>query len=124
MADKFAFTMQLFLLGFSVVMIVLFLLYLLIALTNRLWSRLIKKDELLASPAAVPAEGLSGPSPQLVAAITAAVNRYRAATSEQGPVRIRVTPAKAGSSPGSLWTAAGRIAQLENSNFWESLRRK
>ena len=43
MADKFAFTMQLFLLGFSVVMIVLFLLYLLIALTNRLWSRLIKR---------------------------------------------------------------------------------
>ena len=124
MADKFAFTMQLFLLGFSVVMIVLFLLYLLIALTNRLWSRLLKKDELLPSPAAVPVEGLSGPSPQLVAAITAAVNRYRTATSEQGPVRIQVTPAGVGSSPDSLWTAAGRIAQLENSNFWKCLRRK
>lgn len=121
MAEKFAFTMQLFLLGFSVVMIVLFLLYLLIALTNRLWSHLPKRDEPKGSPARIVEKSPAGFSPQLMAAITAAVNHYRDATSEQGPVRIRVTTTPAGSSP---WRAAGRIAQLENSSWWESLRRK
>jgi len=74
MADKFAFTMQVFFLGFSVVMLVLFLLYGLISLFNRLRSPLLGKAGPEEPPLPDDWELLP---PELIAAITAAVHHYR-----------------------------------------------
>lgn len=116
MADKFAFTMQVFFLGFSVVMLVLFLLYGLISLFNRLRSPLLGKAGPEEPPLPDDWELLP---PELIAAITAAVHHYRAdASGPGGPVRIQVE------LPQSLWAVAGRRALLENSSELERLRRK
>lgn len=119
MAEKLTFALQIFFLGFTVVMVVLFLLYGLIALTNRLRGRLVvPSQEQPQEP--LPAEPDSLP-PAVAAAITAAISRYRESSSHsQGPVRIRIIPPETGSSS---WAAAGRRALLENSTFWERLRR-
>lgn len=121
MTEKITFTMQIFALGFSVVMVVLFLLYALIALVNRLGSRLHKKIE---QKETLPPEEISsdGLSPQLAAAITAAINRYRSVSPpEQGAVRDERGPAEV---TGSRWAAAGREALLENSILWGKIRGK
>lgn len=118
MADKLTFAMQVFFLGFSVVMVVLFFLYGLISFTNWLRDRLSEKAE-PEDPMAAEGDRLS---PQLVAAVTAVVNHYRVTSSDyKGPVRIRVSLAEV---KGSRWAAAGRRALLENSSALERLRRK
>lgn len=118
MADKIIFTMQVFLLGISVVMLVLFSLYGLITLFNWLRSRLLEKEG--------PAEPLTAEwdrlPPQLVAAVTAALNHYRtAASGYSGPVRVQVDLQQA---KGSRWAAAGRRALLVNSSELGNIRRK
>lgn len=121
MTEKITFTMQIFALGFSVVMVVLFLLYALLALVNGLWSRPPKKIE---RKEPLPPEEISndGYSLQLAAAITAAINRYRSVSSpEQGAVRDGRGPAEV---KGSRWAAAGREALLENSILWVKIRGK
>lgn len=119
MTEKITFTMQIFALGFSVVMVVLFLLYALIALANRLWSRLPKKIE-QEEPSPNLEASSNGFSPQLAAAITAAVSRYRSAPPPgQGSVCLRTGFTKAEDSG---WAAAGRRALLENSILWGKLR--
>ncbi|NMD41718.1 MAG: hypothetical protein GYA86_00220 [Firmicutes bacterium] len=120
MAEKLIFSLQIFFLGFSVVLVVLFLLYGLIELTNRLRETVFSAKQVLP-PEPLPAEP-AGLPPALAAAIAAAVSSYRESSSPSpGPVRLRVImpPAK-----GSPWAAAGRRALLENSNLLERLRRK
>lgn len=117
MADKFVFSMQIFLLGFSVVMIVLFLLYGLIDLSNRL--RISRPEK--TQPKGPPTENNDRLTPQLAAAIAAAVNHHRTASAGTGPVRRRLSLAEV---KVSRWAAAGRGALLENSSALERLRRK
>jgi Na+-transporting methylmalonyl-CoA/oxaloacetate decarboxylase gamma subunit len=120
MAEKLIFSLQIFFLGFSVVLVVLFLLYGLIELANRL------RETVFGAKQVLPPEPLSaepaGLPPALAAAIAAAISSYRESSSPGSrPVRFRVSmpPAK-----GSPWAAAGRRALLENSNLLERLRRK
>ncbi len=128
MAEKFIFSMQVFFLGFSVVMVVLFALYGLTVLFNRFSSRFLKKEE-QGGGREVPDEGLS---PQLAAAIAAAVNCHRTAHSTEergtcldsghaGSVRIQVNLPEIRSS---RWLAAGRKDLLENSRQLEFSRGK
>ncbi len=119
MPEKLTFTLQVFFLGFSVVLVVLFFLYALIELTNRLREGLTAPPpERTPPPSSAEPDRLP---PAVAAAITAAVNCYRENASEsRGPVRIRIIPPQSG---GSSWVVAGRRALLENSTLWERLRR-
>lgn len=118
MAEKLTFTLQVFSLGFSVVMVVLFTLYGLIAVFNRLSGRLMENDERADT---LPSETGALP-PQLAAAAAAAVNYHLKTTSGRAaPSRIKIHLSP-GDSAG--WTTAGRRALLENNLQLELLRRK
>jgi Na+-transporting methylmalonyl-CoA/oxaloacetate decarboxylase gamma subunit len=98
MAAKLTFTLQVFFLGFSVVMIVLFALYGLIVLYNEVSSRLINKKK---QEIPLPAEDKGIPL-ELAAAITAAVSHHLCQSSPES-IKISISQVEV---PG--WTAAGR----------------
>ncbi len=118
MADKFLFSMKVFTLGFSVVMIVLFALYALTNLFNRLTSPAVNKQE----ESAPRQSAGGGPSPQLAAAIAAAINYHRNACFES--IAPPVRPIKLPEVEGSRWQAAGREELAGKSNMVDLLRRK
>lgn len=121
--EKFEVTLQVLLLGFSVVMFTLFVLYLLISLFNRLLSR----------PGKAAVAGRSGPGqmfapvaetrlqPGVVAAITAAVYGYISEKSSS-PAVIRIAVERPPST--GRWASAGRKRLLENRLELDRLRRK
>lgn len=119
MAEKLTFAMQIFFLGLSVVMIVLFVLYGFITFTNRLWGRLAAEDR-PDEPA--PREEGEGLPPRLAAAIAAAISHHRAASPDpEPPRRLRIRLEEAG---GSRWAASGRSALLQNSGAPARSRRR
>ena len=120
MAEKLGFSMQVFFLGFSVVLVVLFTLYGLTDLFNRISAHLAKKEK--PDPAPARADSDEVLSPQITAAIAAAIKCHRSAEpGPAGPFRIRVDPPDI---QGSRWAAEGRKALLNNSLQLDLSRRK
>lgn len=122
MTEKIIFILQISALGLFVVMVVLCLLYVLILLINTLWNRLSAKRAHRKPLPPVETDTGDTLSPQLLAAITAAVNCYRSLSEpEQRPFRIKEVQVE---GQNSHWAAAGRRALLENSILWENIRGK
>lgn len=118
MAEKLLFSLKVFTLGFSVVMIVLFTLYGLTALFNRFTLRVSKKEEKKNSRQH-PDEG---PSQQMAAAIAAALNYHQAVRFEHTHLLVREIQLPA--DGGSRWQAAGREELARKSTQVDLLRRK
>ncbi len=128
MFEKLIFCLQIFFLGFGVVMAVLFVLYGLILLYNR-FSAPNEKKETQPPPGGTGEKHLS---PQLKAAIAAALSCYT------GTVELKDGGAAFGAGgrgastaqhsrpeiEGSQWAAAGRRDLLESSTHLEFSRRK
>ncbi len=130
MADKFIFSLEIFFLGFSVVMVVLFSLYGLINLFNSFSARPLKKEKKEEEPLMgeahgeepLMAEAQEELSPQVAAAIAAALNYHRSsAPCPAAPMRIRVDLE---GLRGSHWTLEGRKALQENRLQLDISRRK
>ncbi len=120
MAEKLIFSMQVFFLGISVVMVVLFALYGLTDLFNRISAHLAKKEKPVPDPD--PADSSEGLSPQVAAAIAAAINFHRSA--EPGHAGVFCIPVDLPDLQGSRWAAEGRKALLDNSLQLDLSRRK
>lgn len=117
MAEKLFFSLKVFTLGFSVVMIVLFALYGLTAFFNRLTLPVSKKKE---GPSRQGADGV--PSQQMAAAIAAVLNYHQAALLDSTPhsaQEIQPPPVR-----GTRWQAAGREELTRKSTRVDLLRRK
>ena len=121
------FALQVLLLGFSVVVFTLFLLYGVVSLFNRIFYRI--KGIQPATDAAEQgktavrtAPGLAI-SPQAVAAVTAAVCRYMQ-TDASHPAKITIYGGGRKTGAAKSWAAAGRKALHKSSLEIERLRRR
>jgi hypothetical protein len=125
--EKFEYAFQILLLGFSVVMFTLFLLYGVISLFNRIFYHPVQKQ--LPGHAADPLHSLeidprsSGLSPRVSAAVTAAVFHY---LQLQGtaPSRAAIHVQARKPADRDSWAAAGRKILLERRLEHDRLRRK
>ncbi len=124
--DRLIYALQVTLIGFSVVMAILFLLYLVFELFNRIFHRPAKAEgpgpsapSRDAKPAVLSSS--AGLSPRIVAAITAAVAGYMQAEG-LSPGKITVTLPPRPTGTGSSWVAMGRKRLLEGSLELERLR--
>lgn len=124
--DKLEYALQILLLGFSVVMFTLFLLYGIISLFNRIFDRPAEKQakqgvhpqrfhEINRTSSDLP--------PRVAAAVTAAVFHY---LQLQGtaPSQAAISVQALQPSPQKCWAAAGRKNLLEKRLEHEQLRRK
>jgi Na+-transporting methylmalonyl-CoA/oxaloacetate decarboxylase gamma subunit len=121
--DNTALAFLVLIVGFLVVMLILFLLYLLLVLFSRLFYH-----QSVESPASIEIERgkpeltPSFLSPQLKAAITAAVYQYLSEPLQGSRIAITIHQDQLLSRSG--WAAAGRKALLESRWELELLRRK
>jgi len=126
MSQNIAFGVQIGVIGFSVVMVALFSLYLILLLFNKVFSY---KEREKVAPAAVAgmeiepaAEGLSS---ETVAVVTAAIAAYTEAS--RGFQIKRIFPAgskKRTGSKGSNWVLLGRRNQVNSAEQLALLRRE
>lgn len=117
MVEKLIFSLQIFFLGISVVMVVLFALYGLTSVFNILALRRPKKDKAAPLPE-TPEPGLPL---HLAAAITAALDYHRTADTGAAyalPAEIRIPK-----TSDSRWLNAARKDLMENSRQLEITRR-
>lgn len=117
--NDLGFGLQVSLLGFTTVVITLFMLYAVLILFTRVFHR---------EPNTLPADrgandGGTGISRRKIAAMTAAVYSYLELTgSPERPVAIKIERAK--TATGNSWTSAGRRLMLEGRLELERFRRK
>jgi Na+-transporting methylmalonyl-CoA/oxaloacetate decarboxylase gamma subunit len=124
---QYEFAFQVLVLGFSVVLFALFLLYGILLFFSRIFQ---KKEQPVVdkTPVAVKGalnHGSGGPDRRLTVAITAAVYQYMSANDKYykpGMVNISVQPT--GKTYGNNWQTIGRKLLLENKLELENIRRR
>ncbi len=125
--DQFEFAFQVLLLGFSVVLFTLFLLFGVLLLFSRIFYKKERPDfdktPLIRTGEVKP--GIGSPDRLLNVAIIAAVYQYMSATNtyfKPGSVSISVQPS--GESCSNNWQIIGRKLLLENKLELENIRRR
>lgn len=120
--DNLEFGLRISLLGFSTVIITLFILYVVLSMFSRLSNTAPQgNDDMM--PGAGVIDGENGISPVTVAALTAAVTRYLELTGMHGkPLAVTVESAR--ETPRNGWADAGRRVMMEGKLELERLRRK
>ncbi len=115
------FALQVVIVGFGTVLFTLFLLYLIITLLGRVLGR---REELTQQQELAPkVKPLDTPSPQIIAAITAALNSYLA-TSYPGQTYQITQIEKISSKETNSWKKQGIKEMLYRREELESLRRE
>ena len=124
---QYEFAIQVLVLGFSVVLFALFLLYGILLIFSRIFTKndqpTVDKTPVIVTGSLNPGSG--GPDHRLTVAITAAVYQYMSANDKYykpGMVNISVQPA--GNSYSNNWQTIGRKLLLENKLELENIRRR
>ncbi len=124
---QFEFAIQVLVLGFSVVLFALFLLYGILLLFSRLFNKneqpIVDETPVIKTDALNPGKG--GPDQRLTVAVIAAVYQYMSANSKYykpGTVNISVQPI--GESSNNNWQMVGRKLLLESKLELENIRRR
>ena len=124
---QFEFAIQVLVLGFSVVLFTLFLLYGILLLFSRMFQKnnqpVIDKTPAIITDALI--HGSGGPDQRVTVAIIAAVYQYMFANNKYlkpGAVNISVQPT--GESHGNSWHIIGRKLLLESKLELENIRRR
>ena len=126
MADiSYAFQIALF--GFTFVIIVMFLLYVILILYKRFFERFSQKEKIVQPSNPQPEPRIAPPvfelSPQIVAAITAAV-AGSLPRQDLSPARVTLTALPQPVGGGGRWADAGRKALMDGKREIEQLRRR
>lgn len=124
--DNLDFALQVFVLGFTVVIFTLFVLFFVLSLFGKIFyhpPKIKESSDLTAGSQPAPEQGIDTLPPKVVAAVTAAVSAYMQ-SDNQLLMPLTVNVQRRSSAAGSNWTADGRRLLLNSRNELERLRRK
>lgn len=125
--DKFEFSVQVLVIGFSVVLLTLFVLYGILELFNRLFNRAVVRSAANKATAGIDSPEIfnEGLNRCTAVAITAAVYQYmKGENAYIRSGRINIEVQSSGNASASRWQVNGRKMLLENKSELVNIRRK